>query len=74
MSLLQQAQAVSTDTKVRVLHPDRDDTDVRAEVERILTETGQALPDPMQALPRLTTGRGRRADPPRHGQGPVGQA
>ncbi|WP_369377645.1 phage portal protein [Streptomyces sp. cg36] len=53
LSLLQQAQAVSTDTKVRALHPDWDDTAVREEVDRILTETGQAAPDPMQlgALP-----------------------
>ncbi|MCT9090598.1 phage portal protein [Streptomyces sp. ASQP_92] len=49
LSLLQQAQAVSTDTKVRTLHPDWDDTAVQAEVDRILTETGQAVPDPMQA-------------------------
>ncbi|WAU09945.1 phage portal protein [Streptomyces nigrescens] len=49
LSLLQQAQAVSTDTKVRALHPDWDDTAVRAEVDRILTETGAAVPDPMQA-------------------------
>ncbi|WEB44024.1 phage portal protein [Streptomyces yunnanensis] len=49
LSLLQQAQAVSTDTKVRLLHPDWDDDTVRAEVDRILAETGQAVPDPMQA-------------------------
>ncbi|MEV5527835.1 phage portal protein [Streptomyces prunicolor] len=49
LSLLQQAQAVSTDTKVRWLHPDWDDTTVQAEVDRILTETGAAVPDPMQA-------------------------
>ncbi|MFJ8334586.1 phage capsid protein [Streptomyces sp. NPDC094437] len=49
LSLLQQAQAVSTDTKVRWLHPDWDDAAVQAEVDRILTETGQAVPDPMQA-------------------------
>lgn len=48
LSLLQQAQAVSTDTKVRALHPDWDDTAVQEEVDRILTETGQAVPDPMQ--------------------------
>lgn len=49
LSLLQQAQAVSTDTKVRALHPDWDDTAVQAEVDRILTETGQSVPDPMQS-------------------------
>ncbi|MFI1182603.1 phage portal protein [Streptomyces sp. NPDC020799] len=49
LALLQQAQAVSTDTKVRILHPDWDETAVREEVDRILAETGQAVPDPMQA-------------------------
>ncbi|MEU7163132.1 phage portal protein [Streptomyces morookaense] len=49
LSLLQQAQAVSVDTKVRLLHPDWDEAAVQAEVERILTETGTAVPDPMQA-------------------------
>ncbi|MFB7899973.1 phage capsid protein [Streptomyces xiamenensis] len=49
VSLLQQAQAVSADTRVRMLHPDWDDTAVAEEVERILTETGAAVPDPMQA-------------------------
>ncbi|MFD9789637.1 phage portal protein [Streptomyces sp. NPDC059070] len=49
LSLLSQAQAVSADTKVRALHPDWDDTAVQQEVDRILTETGQAVPDPMQA-------------------------
>ncbi|MFE1751097.1 phage capsid protein [Streptomyces anandii] len=49
LSLLQQAQAAFTDTKVRWLHPDWDDTAVQSEVNRILTETGQAVPDPMQA-------------------------
>ncbi|MFF1477124.1 phage capsid protein [Streptomyces sp. NPDC058301] len=49
LSLLSQAQAVNTDTKVRALHPDWDDAAVQEEVDRILTETGQAVPDPMQA-------------------------
>lgn len=40
---------MSTDTKVRALHPDWDDTAVQAEVDRILTETGQSVPDPMQS-------------------------
>ncbi|WP_301368415.1 phage capsid protein [Streptomyces xanthophaeus] len=45
LSLLQQAQAVSTETKVRLLHPDWDATAVHAEVDCILVETGQAVPD-----------------------------
>ena len=49
LSLLAQAQAVSTETKVRWLHPDWDDTAIAEEVDRILTETGAAVPDPMQA-------------------------
>ncbi|MFJ6707018.1 MULTISPECIES: phage portal protein [unclassified Streptomyces] len=49
LSLLAQAQAVSVDTKVRILHPDWDDVAVREEVDRILTETGAAVEDPMQA-------------------------
>ncbi|MER6249832.1 phage portal protein [Streptomyces sp. NPDC001584] len=48
LSLYQQAQAVSVDTKVRMIHPGWDEDEVRAEVARILTETGQAVPDPMQ--------------------------
>ncbi len=51
LSLLQQAQAVSTDTKVRALHPDWDDTAVAEEVARIHAETGQAAPDPVGAFP-----------------------
>lgn len=49
LTLLQQAQAVSTETKVRMLHPEWEATAVQAEVDRILTETGAAMPDPMQA-------------------------
>lgn len=48
LSLLQQAQAVSVDTKVRLLHPEWTEDAVQAEVDRILVETGQAVPDPMQ--------------------------
>ncbi|MER7464058.1 phage portal protein [Streptomyces sp. NPDC097981] len=48
LSLYQQAQAVSVDTKVRMIHPEWDEDAVQAEVGRILTETGQAVPDPMQ--------------------------
>ncbi|WP_445269590.1 phage capsid protein [Streptomyces sp. DSM 41634] len=48
LSLLQQAQAVSTLTKVQMLHPDWDSPAVHEEVDRILMETGQAVPDPIQ--------------------------
>ncbi|MGW7413422.1 phage capsid protein [Streptomyces sp. NPDC054863] len=49
LSLFQQAQAVSVDTKVRMVHPEWDETAVQEEVARILTETGQSVPDPMQS-------------------------
>ncbi|MEU2111833.1 phage portal protein [Streptomyces sp. NPDC019507] len=46
LSLLTQAQAVSTETKVRIRNPDWDDTAVREETDRILKETGQMTNDP----------------------------
>ncbi|KOX16615.1 phage minor capsid protein [Streptomyces sp. NRRL F-6491] len=49
LALLVQAQAISVETRVRILHPDWDETAVREETDRILAETGQAVPDPMQA-------------------------
>ncbi|WP_435610820.1 phage portal protein [Streptomyces sp. C10-9-1] len=49
LSLLQQAQAVSAETRVQMLHPEWDATAVQAEVNRILMETGAAVPDPIQA-------------------------
>ncbi|MEU5647090.1 phage capsid protein [Streptomyces milbemycinicus] len=49
LALVAQAEAVSTDTKVRRLNPDWDDARVQAEVERIHAETGAAVPDPIQA-------------------------
>ncbi|MFF0293162.1 phage portal protein [Kitasatospora sp. NPDC004614] len=50
LSLLAQAQAVSTETKVRRIHPDWDAEAVAAEVQRIHTETGQGAPDPVPAF------------------------
>ncbi|MEV7441053.1 phage capsid protein [Streptomyces sp. NPDC091204] len=49
LSLYQQAQAVSVDTKVRMIHPEWDEDAVRAEVERISIESGVSVPDPMQS-------------------------
>lgn len=46
IELLARAQAVSTETKVRMRNPDWDDTAVREETERILKETGQLVNDP----------------------------
>ncbi len=51
LSLLAQAQAVSTDTKVRILHPDWNADAVAEEVARIHEETGQAAPDPVGSFP-----------------------
>ncbi|WP_406321034.1 phage portal protein [Streptomyces sp. NBC_00519] len=48
LALVAQAEAASTDTKVRILHPDWSEQQVQAEVDRILAETGQAVPDPLQ--------------------------
>ncbi|MFJ7523988.1 phage portal protein [Streptomyces griseus] len=49
LSLLQQAQAVSVLTKVRMLHPEWDLVTVKEETDRILLESGAAVPDPMQS-------------------------
>ncbi|NGO47044.1 IS3 family transposase [Streptomyces ureilyticus] len=51
LDLLNRAGAVSTATKVKILHPEWDDTAVRAEVRAILTETGADAPDPIQFRP-----------------------
>ncbi|GAA2457002.1 phage portal protein [Streptomyces macrosporus] len=47
-NVLRQAEAASTETLVRMVHPDWEDAQVQAEVERIQGETGRAVPDPMQ--------------------------
>ncbi|MFE7128951.1 phage portal protein [Streptomyces sp. NPDC057617] len=44
--VLRRAQAASTDTLVRMTHPDWDDAAVQAEVARIQQENGTAVPDP----------------------------
>ncbi|MFC8832345.1 phage portal protein [Streptomyces griseoincarnatus] len=49
VDVLRRAQAASTDTLVRMAHPEWDDTMVQAEVDRIRQEQGMALEDPMQA-------------------------
>ncbi|MEU5343013.1 phage portal protein [Streptomyces sp. NPDC020766] len=51
LDLLNRAGAVSTATKVKILHPDWDDTAVKAEVSAILAETGAAAPDPVGNFP-----------------------
>ncbi|MGW8719671.1 phage portal protein [Streptomyces althioticus] len=49
VDVLRRAQAASTDTLVRMAHPEWDDTMVQAEVDRIRQEQGMAVEDPMQA-------------------------
>ncbi|MEV7413475.1 phage portal protein [Streptomyces althioticus] len=51
LDLLARAGAVSTATKVKALHPEWDDTAVKAEVAAILAETGVAAPDPGDTYP-----------------------
>lgn len=48
LALLTQAQAISTEAKVRMRSPDLDDTAVLEETERILRETGQMVNDPAE--------------------------
>jgi A118 family predicted phage portal protein len=47
VELYARAQAISTETKVRMRSPELDDTAVKEETERILRETGQLVNDPM---------------------------
>ncbi|MEV2203746.1 phage portal protein [Streptomyces fradiae] len=51
LDLLARAGAVSTATKVKILHPEWDDTAVQAEVAAILAETGAGAPDPVGSFP-----------------------
>ncbi|MFG2650952.1 phage portal protein [Streptomyces sp. NPDC048436] len=50
LDLLNRAEAVSTSTKVKILHPEWDDAAVKAEVVKILTETGATTPDPVDGF------------------------
>ncbi len=45
-NLLNQAEAASRETLVRIVHPDWDDNQVMAEVDQIMSETGRATADP----------------------------
>ncbi|MEH0556004.1 phage portal protein [Streptomyces sp. B21-101] len=51
LDLLARAGAVSTGTKVKILHPEWDDTAVKAEAAAILAETGAGAPDPVGGFP-----------------------
>ncbi|MET9468497.1 phage capsid protein [Streptomyces sp. NPDC006544] len=50
LDLLARAQSASTRTRVKILHPEWDDTAVQEEVAAILAETG-AAPDPVGTFP-----------------------
>lgn len=45
--LLRRADAASTETLVRMQHPEWEDTDVQAETDRILKESGRMVADPV---------------------------
>jgi A118 family predicted phage portal protein len=54
LNLLNLAQAASVETKVRLVNPDLDEGEVKAEVQRILDEQGLSpaeVPDPTGGLP-----------------------
>lgn len=51
LNMLRQAEAASTETLVRMFHPDWDDVAVAEEVERITKERGTAVPDPFTLTP-----------------------
>jgi len=46
LAKLEQAQAISIDTKVRILHPEWSQEQIEAEVERIMQEKGMAVETP----------------------------
>jgi hypothetical protein len=46
LDMLNRAQTVSLDTKMRMLHPDCDDVQVQAEKARLRDELGLNVPDP----------------------------
>ncbi|MFC8095361.1 phage portal protein [Streptomyces sp. NPDC057301] len=56
LALIAQAEAASTDTKVRILHPDWSDEQVQTEVDRIREESGTAVPDPITGAPPAPAG------------------
>ncbi|MEU7340554.1 phage portal protein [Streptomyces sp. NPDC007074] len=52
LDLLNRAGAVSAHTKVKILHPEWDDTAIKAEAAAILAETGAGAPDPVGNFPQ----------------------
>ncbi|MER7206353.1 hypothetical protein ABT340_04740 [Streptosporangium sp. NPDC000239] len=62
VNFLRQAEAASDETLVRMVHPDWDETEVQAEVERIADARPKPAPDPF-ALPDEMTGPDEGGDP-----------
>lgn len=53
LALLETAQAASTETKIKMLHPDWDDEQITTEVGRIRDEQGGTTADPLQMASHL---------------------
>lgn len=51
VELIRRAEAASIETRVRLLHPSWDQTEIQAEVRRIQAETGTGVDDPTGGLP-----------------------
>lgn len=62
VQLLNAAEAVSTDTKVRMLHPDWEESDIGQEVAKILEERAASMPDPFAIPPGAEGGGDPDAD------------
>ena len=60
--LLRRAEAASTDTLVRMQHPDWEDEQVKEETDRILKESGRMLADPMATGAEGAPGAGFPSD------------
>jgi A118 family predicted phage portal protein len=46
VEILNRAMAVSTEVKVKMLHPDWTEEDIKAEIVRVQAETGMSVPEP----------------------------
>lgn len=69
---LNQAEAASTRTRVRMVHPDWADTDIDTETARIMAEHGRSVPDPAQVgVPPPARNGGTPAAPRRAASAPA---
>jgi len=53
---LSEAQAISLETKVKMVHPEWDDQEVQKEVDRIQEEQGLQVPEPLRNVPPKAPG------------------